>query len=108
MIHSKYLKTQLKTEHLSLLPESCGGKVKLDRVTKYIIMHIHKGANGKTKIIILIFADFTVCSFSVTNKCFALCFGLVSLAFVLGVHCSLNFNAFSNLQNLNTEFMCNK
>lgn len=48
MIHSKYLKTQLKTEHLSLLPESHGGKVKLDHVTKYIIMHIHKGANGKT------------------------------------------------------------
>lgn len=59
------------------------------------------------KLTTLGFADFTVCLFSVTNKTFALRFGLVSLAFVLEVHCSINFNAFSNLQHL-TEFVCNK
>lgn len=52
-------------------------------VTKYTIMHIHRGANQSTKIPTLVFADFTVCSFNISNKCSVVCFGLISLAFVL-------------------------
>lgn len=54
-----------------------------DHVTKYTIMYIHKGTNQNTKILTLVFAEFTACPFNVRNKCFAICFGLISLAFVL-------------------------
>lgn len=52
-------------------------------VTKYTVMCIHKGANQNTEILTLFFADFTACPFNISNKCFAMCFGLISSDFVL-------------------------
>lgn len=66
MIHRKYLKTQLKAEHF-LLPESCGGKVMFDHVTKCTIIHIHRGANQNTKIPWFFLTSLLVLLISVTN-----------------------------------------
>jgi len=53
-----------------------------DHVTKYTIMHIHKGANQNAKILFFfLLTSLLVLLISITNV--LLCFGLISLAFVL-------------------------